>query len=82
MGVSNDHVGKRFLIANLNETYHFASRKSVEEVRILEISPTKQWVKIQNMSGNKFWKATTEITILEELDDQRLARTLRNQETT
>lgn len=59
-----DLLYKRILVA---ERTGYASTQKVEEIKILEISPSGNWVKIQNMNGNKFWKSVSDITPIEVL---------------
>ena len=40
---------------------------SVTEYKVLEISPSGNWVKLMNLNGNKFWEAITGISFVEEL---------------
>lgn len=61
----NDLVGKRMLLT-VGPTRGW-SAKTVEEYKILEISPSGNWVKLQNIHGNKFWRARAEIAVVEEL---------------
>lgn len=44
---------------------------SVEEYKVLELSPSKNWVKLMNMYGNKFWKPIQDVSLVEELYDLR-----------
>lgn len=59
----NEYVGKRMLLT-VGTGY---GAKPVDEYTILEVSPTGNWVKLQNLNGNKFWKATASIAVVEEL---------------
>jgi len=56
---------KRVLVAEKERGYN--SKQTVEEIKILEISPSGNWVKIQNMNGNKFWKHSSDIVPMEVL---------------
>ena len=62
---AQDLVGKRVLL-KLNSKGYFENQ-SVEEYRVLEVSPSGQWVRLMNVHGNKFWRALTEIAFVEEL---------------
>jgi len=42
---------------------------NIIEVKILEISPTKNWVKLMNTHGNKYWRASAELDLVEVLID-------------
>lgn len=46
----------------------------ISEVKILEISPTKEWTKLMNDYGKKYWKATSDISVIEVLYDLRTGR--------
>jgi hypothetical protein len=54
---------KRVLVAEKERSYN--SKQTVEEIKILEISPSGDWVKIQNMNGNKYWKHSSDIVPIE-----------------
>lgn len=41
----------------------------VEEFKVLELSPSGNWVKLQNLNGNKFWKPIQEVAFVEELQE-------------
>jgi hypothetical protein len=59
----NELIGKRMLLT-IGSGY---GAKAVEEYKVLEVSPSGNWVKLQNLYGNKFWKARAEIGLVEEL---------------
>lgn len=61
----SDLLHKRILIVEKSNNYQ--QKQTVEEIKILEISPSGKWVKIQNMNGNKFWKSVADITPIEVL---------------
>ena len=61
-------IGKRILVAKSNNGYR--SEQTIEELKILEISPSSQWVKIMNDCGQKFWRAYNSITPIEILADK------------
>ena len=50
------------------------SNESVTEYKILEIAPSGNWVKLQNIGGNKFWKSLTEISFVEKLQEINAGR--------
>ena len=58
-----DLLHKRILI--VEKSGGFTQNQKIEEIKILEISPSGKWVKIQNMNGNKFWKMSSDIVPLE-----------------
>jgi len=61
-----DLVGKRALLS-LKESS--LKTPSVEEYKILETSPSGQWVKLMNYNGRKFWKPIATISVVEVLKD-------------
>ena len=58
-----DILHKRILVAEKQNSY--SSDKIVKEIKILEISPSKNWVKIMNDNGNKLWKHYSDIIPIE-----------------
>ena len=54
-------LGKRVLLGE--KTY--SNKITASEFKILGLSPSKTWVRVQNEHGNKFWKASVEIYLLE-----------------
>jgi len=60
-------VGKRCLM--LVEGSRYSRSKSVEEYRVLEASPTGNWVRLMNAFGNKFWKPVAEVSLVEVLQE-------------
>ncbi|MCB0446399.1 MAG: hypothetical protein KDD03_02615 [Gelidibacter sp.] len=58
-------LGQRCLI-NEKGTYHTFN---VLEVKIIEISPSGNWVKLLNMYGKKYWKTISDISVIEVLKD-------------
>lgn len=61
----NDFVGKRILAKVAKEGRFYNS--VVEEIKITEVSPSENWVKVQNMNGGKFWVSISEIAFVEVL---------------
>ena len=60
-------IGSRVLLKiGGSSTY---SRQEVTEYKILELSPSGNWAKIQNMYGNKYWKPLQEISFVEKLQE-------------
>ena len=57
---------KRVLVAE-KDTYYNQSSKTVKEIKILEISPSGNWVKIMNDVGKKYWLHYSDITPIEVL---------------
>lgn len=39
------------------------------EGTVLEVSPSKRWVKLQNTSGDTFWKDRVKVNVIEVLED-------------
>lgn len=66
----NTLIGKRMLLIVGNGVGAVA----VQEYKVLEVSPSGSWVKLQNMNGNKFWGAITEVVVVEELKDLKIDR--------
>ena len=62
-------LGKRCLL-KISKSYG----GEVSEYKIIEISPSGNWIKIQNLFGQKIWKAITEISFIEELIDLKNER--------
>lgn len=56
---------KRILVTEQGKGSY--SKATVEEIKILEISPSKKWVKIQNQHGQKFWRQIDDIKPIEVL---------------
>ncbi len=59
----NELIGKRCLF---KKDTGFG-RSDVDEFKIIEVSPTGSWTKLMNIHGRKFWKATTNIALVEVL---------------
>lgn len=58
-------INKRCLIKN-GERW---GNKEISEVKILELSPSKNFVRLMNEHGQKYWKSVTEIQLIEVLKD-------------
>jgi len=61
-----DLLHKRVLVAEKERGYS-SSNKTVKEIKILEIAPSGNWVKIMNDNGNKYWLHSSDITPIEVL---------------
>ena len=59
---------KRVLVAEKERGYS-SSNKTVKEIKILEISPSGNWVKIMNDNGNKHWLHYADINPIEVLSN-------------
>lgn len=57
---------KRILVSEKTNSYNSAS--IVTELKILEVSPSGNWVKVQNMNGNKYWKHVSDVVPIEILE--------------
>lgn len=55
---------KRILIATKERSY---GEQTVSEFLILEISPSQNWIKVQDMNGRKYWKHSSTVTPIEVL---------------
>jgi hypothetical protein len=69
MALLDDLIGRRVLIKRLGRAGY--ANPGVEEARVEEISPSKQWVKLMTMYGNKFWKPVSDVAVIEVLKDMR-----------
>jgi hypothetical protein len=61
-----DLLHKRVLVAEKERGYS-SSNRAVKEIKILEIAPSGNWVKIMNDNGNKYWLHSSDITPIEVL---------------
>jgi hypothetical protein len=68
----NNLVGKRVLLRISNNRFYMGG--DVQEYKILEVAESGNWVKLININGNKFWKARTDISFVEELKDLNLGK--------
>ena len=59
-----DLVGSRVLVVSKNGRYGEAT---VEERRVLELSPSGQWVRLMDQHGRKYWTRAAELQIIEVL---------------
>jgi hypothetical protein len=56
-------IGKRLLVTS--SSFH----STVDEVKLLEVSPSGTWTKLMKVQGGiKYWKRTSEIAVIEELE--------------
>ena len=65
-------INKRVLL-KINLGYQASQ---VEEYKILEVSPSGTWIKVMNLNGRKFWKASADIAFVEELIDLKAEKPL------
>ncbi len=59
-------VGKRVLVKIEGR---YGTGGNVDEMKILEVSPSGNWVKMMNMNGNRFWRPVTSVSLVEVLID-------------
>jgi len=59
--------GKRCLMLVTGSRY--SRSQAVEEYRVLEASPSRNWVRLMNVYGNKFWKPVAEVSLVEVLQE-------------
>ena len=59
----NELLHKRILVVEKERGY--SSNQTIVELKILELSPTGNFIKIQNMNGNKYWKHSSDIVPIE-----------------
>ncbi len=57
-------LGQRVLLGEKS----YSSTIIAKEYKILEISPSKKWLKVQNLNGVKQWIASFDIMLLEILE--------------
>jgi hypothetical protein len=62
-----EKVGKRALLSVGG--YSYLAKNQVDEYKILEISPSQEWVKLLDQNGRRFWKRINEVSLLEFLGD-------------
>lgn len=67
-----DLLHKRVLIATTKRGY--ASGNNAEEIKILEVSPSGNWIKIQDGDGRKYWRHYSDIVIVERLESLNKSR--------
>lgn len=58
---------KRVLVAEKEAGYR-TGNKTVKEIKVLEISPSENWVRVQNENGNKYWLHSSDIIPIEVLN--------------
>lgn len=64
MSIISDHVGKRVLMTVKEQAY---SSPRIEEWKILEVSPSGNYVRIMSCFGAKHWHPVIACTIVEAL---------------
>lgn len=68
--VITELLNKRVLISK-KEGY---GNPTVEEVKVLEVSPSGNWVKLMNINGNKYWRPVVNIALIETLIDLEVGK--------
>lgn len=68
--VITELLNKRVLISK-KETY---GNPTIEEVKVLEVSPSGNWVKLMNINGNKYWRPVVNIALIEVLIDLEVGK--------
>jgi len=58
-------VGKRILMS----AGSYYNSNNVEEYKVLEVSPSGNWVKVMNNNTRKFWKMVSACALVEVLED-------------
>lgn len=53
---------KRILVTTKESSYRYSP---VTELKVLEASPSGDFLKVMDMDGRKFWKSTCDITLVE-----------------
>jgi len=66
-----DYVGKRCLLVVREGNW---SSPPTNEFKILEVSPSGNWVKLMNINGYKMWKSIADVSFVEELRDFKAER--------
>jgi len=75
--MSNPTMNVSDLVGVIVLGYYKASNfgsKSVEEFKIIETSPSRNWVKVMDQHGRKFWRMVADISIVEILIDLKADR--------
>ena len=60
-----DLLHKRILVSRKARSY--GTEQIVEELKILEIAPSGNWIKVMDMNARKYWKHYSDITPIEVL---------------
>lgn len=69
----SDLVGKRMLL-KVGKAGAWGRDAEVQEFKILELSPSGNWIKLMNAYGNKFWKPVADVAVVEELKPLKVDR--------
>jgi len=60
-------INKRVLVSTKDNSW--SGSQSVREFKILELSPSKRWVKVMDSNGQKNWRECSHFTPIEVLND-------------
>jgi hypothetical protein len=63
---AQDFLHKRILVT-IKKRMNYSEVQTVEEIKILEVSPSGNWIKTQDMDGRKYWKHYADLVIVEVL---------------
>jgi len=66
-------VGKRCLV-KMSGVQGFRNSTIIEEIKVVELSPSGAWVKIMNLYGKKYWRAVADISLAEVLIDLKAGK--------
>ncbi len=58
----------RRVLLGEKDLYRNPSKIFAEEFKVLEISPSNEYIKLQNLDGKKYWKSTKDCMLLEVLN--------------
>lgn len=64
---TSELIYKRCLI--WDDPKGYSSSKRALEIKVLEVSPSGNWIKILNIYGQKYWKPVAEFQLIEVLKD-------------
>ncbi len=62
----NDYINSRVLL-NLSNQTRWSSPSTVSEYKVLEVSPSGNWVKLMDLNGKRFWCTVSSISFVEAL---------------
>jgi len=60
-------INKRVLVSTKDNSW--SSNQSIKEFKVLELSPSKRWIKVMNSNGQKIWLDASNFTPIEILED-------------
>lgn len=46
----------------------------VDEYKVLEVSPSGNWIKLMNSNGRKYWKAIADVALVEVLQELKAGK--------